>query len=257
MGKEGTVMASERLTRVLIYGLVCLTLVLSNCGGGGGGGGGSGAGITISGWVINYAGYDVPGATVTLKKASDNSSITSTVTASNGTFSVNYGPVAGQEVYLNASAPTYVSSNSEIGIPTSSLSSIEITVVDAADAVSLANLITGHTGTTWTSDTFYTGKSWVVLDVYNPTWYFISGVTFTTNPAATLLKYNDGSDIFSSTIGPTVGDPSGLNMYAPSAAGYYSAGNSFTVSAAKSGSATQSSKLPLVPGEIVYTYFIF
>ena len=192
-----------------------------------------------------------------MKKASDNSFITSAVTASDGTFSLNYDPVAGQEVYLNASTSNYVSSNSEIGIPTSSLSDIEISVVDAADAVSLANLITGHTGTTWTSDTFYTGKSWVVLDVYDTNWYFISGVTFTPNPAATLLKYNDGSDNFSSTTGPTVGDPSGSNMYGPSAAGYYSAGNSFTVSAAKSGSATQSTKHPLVPGEIAYPYFIF
>jgi 5-hydroxyisourate hydrolase-like protein (transthyretin family) len=236
------------VTRVLVLGMFVL-LTLVGCGGGGDDSTPTPAtGLTITGVVNDPTGASnvpIAGATVTLRKAADNSSLATTSTAANGSYTLTNVP-ASTDVYVNTSKASYASMNTEVMNFTANLTGKDVIIVPATLMKGLIDQINGSVGGASWSDPFYTGKSWFAMSIRDATRNSVPGVSVAAAPVGPAIVYNNGSDVFSAT-GPTVGEiDSPLVAASNASTGIYT----FTMT---KGSTTHSVKIPLVLGEVAYT----
>jgi hypothetical protein len=239
-------------TRLLVSGVFVL-LILVGCGGGG-----SDSptppvtGLTITGGVsdpsVSTGNTNVPiaGATVTLRKASDNTLLAMTSSAADGSYTLTSVP-ASTDVYINTSKAAYASMNTEVLNLTANLSGKNVIIASATLMKGLVDQINGSVGGTSWNDPFYTGKSWFAILIEDSTTHqWVSGVSVTAAPTGPIIVYNNGSGVYSAT-GPTVGGTSN----GPQVGGKNASAGIYTVTMAK-GSSTRSVKLPLVMSEVTF-----
>ncbi len=237
------------VTRLLVLGIFVL-LTLVGCGGGGDDATPApGTGLTITGMAEDVEAHvPVAGAAVTLRKAADNSSLATTSTTADGSYTLTNVP-SSTDVYINVSKATYASFNTEVINLAANLSGKHLTIVSAANTKTLADQINGSAGGASWSDPFYTGKSWFAMSIEpeTTTHQWVPGVSVAVAPGGPVIRYKNGSGGFSAT-GPTVGGQSN----GPLVAGSDASTGIYTFTMTK-GSTTHSVKLPLVKGEITYT----
>ncbi len=126
------------VSRLLLLGMFALFTLVS-CGGGGDDSTPAPVTSPVSGFTINGAVDDttgttsvpVAGATVTLRKAADNSSLSTTTTTADGSYMLTNVP-ASTDVYINANKATYGSMNTQIVNLTSNLSNANVSIVSAS-----------------------------------------------------------------------------------------------------------------------------
>jgi hypothetical protein len=238
--------------RLLVLGMFVL-LTLVGCGGGGDDAtpvisSSQGSGLTINGEVSEPSGSaDVPvaGATVTLRKAVDNSLLATTSTAANGSYTLTNVP-ASTDIYISTSKASYAIVNSEVLNLASNLSGKHLICVPVALVKSVADMMNGSVGGASWSDPFYTGKCWFAMSIEDATGNSVPGVSVTVAPSGPAIVYNNGADVFTAT-GPTVdADNAPLVGGSSASVGIYT----FTMT---KGATTRSVKFPLVKGELTFT----
>ncbi len=234
---------ARRTFIVLIMAIVAV--ILNACSGGNSRSTGSSDLSTLSGIVSDPTGTfatPVPGATVTLRDTG-NSALSSTITGTNGLYTFANFP-RGTDIYIDASKTGYANCNTEILNLTTGVSK-DIVLIPATSAQDAADAFTESAGGTSWSDAFYAGKSWFAIDVEDENFLSVSGLAVASTPIPAVIKYNDGSDKYTSKA-PTVSSAD-----APLVAGYGSSSGIYLFTMT-SGTNSQSVKLPLVPGEITY-----
>ena len=121
----------------------------------------------------------------------------------------------------------------------------DLIILDANGAKSTADAFYGSVGGTSWGDAFYTGTSWFCMDIVNSSGSDIPAITVSATPSGPTIKYNNGSDVYSTTA-PTV---SSVNQ--PLVGGYTSSVGVYTLTLTNTTAPTV--KFPLVHGEITYT----
>ncbi len=222
-----------------------VTVLLTGCGKSGTT---SSSGLTITGSVYDISkspSTALSGVTVTLRKAADNSVLSTSMTGGDGSFTLTDAPPL-TDMYINVSAPGYVGFNAAIMNTATDVGGMLLSIAPRANVLYMVNLITGNSGTTATwSDPFYTAKSWFSMDIYNAAQSEVSGVTVTASPASCNIFYNNGSNAFFPT-GPTTATVAAVMV------GGYSTSSGIYDFTLTDTSKTRSLKLPLIPGEMTY-----
>lgn len=203
-------------------------------------------GLTITGVVYDISSqYAAPAynVTVTLRRAEDNSTISTATTGGDGSFILANVP-ASTDVYINVSKATYASFNDQIINTTADVNGKVLYIAFASNVHNMVDLIA------WNDPFFtgYTGQSWFALDIYDTSGYEVSGVTVTTEPGDPTVLYNNGLDVFL-PAGPTT--TLSTHSSASQIGGYnFSTGvYTFTLTGP---STAKILKLPLVRGEMTY-----
>jgi len=214
--------------------------------------------VVISGAMRSDDGANVPapGLTITARHASDvnnSNPIAQTTSGADGsyTLSVPYG----SDVYLNASGTSggvqYASFNTKIWRNlTGALNVMErggpgvIPAAELNTALGATTCGTGACGST-------AGKGWFFQDVFSDVDFTInaSGVSFAVSPSLDFFGYDNGAGAYTATPALT---STVLENTMSSALGYSTTAKIISVTASKSGTASQSYELPIIPGESVY-----
>ncbi len=232
------------LRSLRIESILFLIFILTACNGGGGGGGGANNAnlITVSGVVLDasdVSAIPAAGVLVTMRNV-NNTVIASVISAGDGSYSFANVP-ASTDFYINTSKAGYVNCNSQVFNVTAT-ETIDVMILSLASAKQTADAIYGSAGGSSWSDTFYSGKSWFGLDFVNGSGASASGLTISSAPSNTTIKYNNGADIFSAI------PPSAFAQNEPLIGGY-SASAGLYVFSPSNGSGI---KLPLIKGEVSY-----
>jgi hypothetical protein len=242
----------ESVMKTSIWVIAIVTIIsLVGCGGGGGGStylatpSGGGTARTISGVV-----FDVSPATaisvagVTVKVMNTNGLTLSTATtAIDGSFTLTNVP-ASTDIYIKTSKVGYANFNTQVYNITADIS-VNLVILDTGSAKAAADAFYGSAGGTAWGDAFYTSTSWFCMDIINNSGSDIPGITVSATPSVSTIKYNNGSDVYTTTE-PTV---SSKNL--PTVGGHVSSAGLYTFTLANTNS--PAVKFPLVHGEITYT----
>jgi hypothetical protein len=231
--------------------LLASTLLITSCGGGGGGAypiTSSDVGttaLTISGVVFDVSpAVAIPVAGVTVKVCNTSgTTLTTTTTALDGSFVLTNVP-ASTDIYIKTSKAGYAIFNTQVYNISASMS-VDLVILDTGSAKVAADAFYGSAGGSVWGDAFYTNTSWFCMDIVNLSGSDIPGITVSATPSAPTIKYNNGSDVYTSTA-PTV---SSTNL--PTVGGYATSTGIFTFTLTNTNS--PAVKFPLVNGEITYT----
>jgi hypothetical protein len=229
---------------ILLFGiLVFVVAVLNSCGGSSGSSSkaASASTYTFSGMVIDLeTGASLPGLTVTLRRASDNATITSTTADSTGKITV-IAP-AGANVYLHFSGTSggtaYVPTNSPIVTMTENVTENDSFPVMTAAYFGDAS-----------------GSAWLYLNALDQSNHPLSGVSIAFSSALAGFGYWDGSaydDGLMATSNAALTTASPTNAF-----GYATTSGTVTATWTKSGMNTYTAEYPLVVGEVTYDWNVF
>jgi hypothetical protein len=227
--------------------VIASTLLIAGCGGGGSGNGSSSGGITIRGKVIETSDPSwapIANVTVTLRD-SNNVSLFTTTSGSDGSYVVNNVPDS-TDVYINVSKAGYASINSQIFNTTSNLSG-DLLIMPTSVAKYMVDAFYGSEGGASWSAPFYASKSWFGMELFDDLGNEIPNITVTADSAGPTIKYNNGSDVF------TTATSTSSSQYAPLIGGYSASSGYYTLSF--DGFTLQTLKLPMVQGEITFCSF--
>jgi len=234
-----------------IWIVMILTFLLTTgCGGGGGGttspaASTGGTGLSLSGVVYDVSPETaIPVAGVTVKACdTSGTTLTTTTSASDGSYELTNVP-ASTDIYIKTSKAGYASFNTQIYNITSNMSG-DLLILDTNGAKSTADAFYGSAGGTSWGDAFYTGTSWFCMDIVNNSGSYIPGITVSATPSGPTIKYNNGSDVYSTTA-TTVS-----SVDEPLVGGYTSSVGVYTLT--QTNTTAPAVKFPLVHGEITYT----
>ncbi len=212
----------------------------------GGGGTSRSTGLSVAGAVYDIStAYASPalGVTVTLRRAADDGTITTAVTAGDGSFVLEDVP-ASTDVYIDVGKTGYESFNSEVIQTTSSMSAVALYIALAANVQNEMDLIA------WNDppNGDYSSRSWFVMDIYDSSGQEVPGVTVTVEPADLMVLYNNGTDVFLPG-GPTTALSSHSSAGLVGGYGPVTGVHTFTLT---DSSKSRTVKLPLVKGEMSY-----
>jgi len=224
-----------------------VTVLLTGCGKSGTT---SSSGLTITGSVYDISTSPptaLSGVTVTLRRAADNSVLSTSMTGGDGSFALTDAPPS-TDMYINVSAPGYVGFNAAIMNTATDVGGMLLWIARTANVQYTVDLITGNSGTTATwSDPFYTARSWFSMDIYNAAQSEVPGVNVTASPASNIF-YNNGKNAFFLT-GPTVVPMA--TVTAVMVGGYSTSSGIYDFTLTDTSKARYL-KLPLIPGEMTY-----
>jgi|GEM_PF-5151932 len=206
------------------------------------------ANISLTGTLSDVDGAPVV-ATITAKKASDDSVVSTTTSAADGSYTL--AVLSGTEFYLTASATNYVPSNTRIVSLTADETGADIIIIDETSAGQLANLIDGSAD--WSAAS---SKSWVAFDFYYGSEDDGEGIT-ATNASSIVLLYNHCDGTFGAGPTPT---PACVNRMGPMAMGNNTSDANIDFTVTGTGTNTASTvnggsktiTMPLRVGEITY-----
>jgi hypothetical protein len=211
---------------------------------------------TISGVVYDISfsppgsdGDPLAGATVTLRNTS-NAALSSTTTTNDGTYTLANVPPS-TDVYINVSKTNYASVNGNIFQLRDLLPDQTPRIMFAQAARYEADKFYGSAGGSDWNDSFYTGKSWFSMDIYEPLILLVgiraSGVVVSST-LSVVIRYNDGTDDYMNALSTHT-----AGTY-PQVGGYDFATEIATFTCTK-GDWVSTVKLPLVQGELTYARF--
>lgn len=222
-----------------------LLLLLTGCGGGGGGNsGGSSNTVAVRGTVFDASGAsNVPLAGVTVTVWDESRTPFSSVTsASDGTYTLANVPPS-RKVYISTGKAGYANCNSRI-FSFSANETVSLIILSQSAAKQTADAINGSVGASSWNDPFYSGKSWFGMTYPNASGNETPGLEIHSTPGNATIKYNNGSDSFSSTP-PTI---SSINQ--PLVGGFSAATGNYTFVT----NFFQTVELPLIQGELGYSF---
>ena len=139
-----------------------------------------------------------------------------------------------------------------LNMPVAGLDNVTLMLPEASAAKTVIDAVYGSVGGGTLDEPFYKNRCWFVMNIEDTNGVGIPGLTVAVAPAGPIIKYNNGSDAYESEETAANGT---MNM--PQIGGYTDAANAAIYTFTTSETPPRTAKLPLVPGEAVFTNFPF